>query len=142
MAKRKYQVAVILINYNSSRYTLDCVNSIFTRTSSDLHFQIVVIDNDSRPDDHYQLKVLQSKEHIQVFRSKINIGFSGANMMGVQLANADYYYFLNNDCLLIDDCLEKLYSFLEQHPQVANCSGEMFDAALEYSRNFGYFPSL
>ena len=142
MAKRKYQVAVILINYNSSQYTLDCVNSIFARTSRDLHFQVIVVDNDSRIEEYEMLESLRSKQDIEVFRSKINIGFSGANMMGFQLADADYFYFLNNDCVLVDDCLGKLHAFLEQHQEVANCSGEMFNAKMEYEANFGYFPVL
>ncbi len=141
MAKRKYEVAVILINYNSSQYTLDCVNSIFEKTTG-CHFQIIIIDNHSGIEDYNRLELLHSRKDIQVFRSKINTGFSGANMMGVQIASADYYYFLNNDCVLLDDCLGKLHFFLEQHSEVGNCSGEMFNAAMDYEPNFSYFPSL
>ena len=142
MGKRKYQVAVILINYNSSQYTLDCISSILARTSVDLHWQVIVIDNNSRQEEYQKLGSLRSREEVQIFRSKINMGFSGANMMGVQLANANYYYFLNNDCVLLNDCLGILHSFLEQHAEVANCSGEMFISNLKYEPNFGYFPTL
>ena len=130
MGKRKYQVAVILINYNSSQYTLDCINSILARTSADFRWQLIVIDNDSRPEEYQKLGILRSREEVRIFRSKLNMGFSGANMMGVQLADADYYYFLNNDCVLLNDCLAILHSFLEQHAEVANCSGEMLTATV------------
>lgn len=131
-----------MINYNSSQYTLDCIDSIFAQTSSDLRFQVIVIDNASVPEEYARLRPLESREHVLVFRSRLNTGFSGANMMGVQLARADYYYFLNNDCILLEDCLKTLYDFMELHPDAGNCSGEMFNAAMEYEANFGYFPVL
>ena len=142
MGKRKFQVAVILINYNSSQYTLDCINSIRTRTTLDLRYQIIVIDNASRVEEFREIEFLRSIPDVQLFRSKINTGFSGANMMGVELADADYYYFLNNDTILLNDCLSILHSFLEGHERVANSSGEMFTASGEYEYNFRYFPTL
>src|SRR5258708_40281264 len=109
MTKRKYQVAVILINYNSSQYTLDCVETIFAKTSKELTFQIILIDNNSAPEESRKLERLASYADVQVFFGNINLGFSGANMAGVGLADAEYYYFLNNDCVLLNDCLEILY---------------------------------
>lgn len=142
MANSTYQVAVILINYNSSQFTLDCVNSIRAKTAAGLRFQIIVIDNNSRPEEYQKLAKLDAQEDVRIFRSRINTGFSGANMLGVQWADADYYYFLNNDCILLNDCLGILHAFLEQHREVANGSGEMFVASGEYEVNFGYFPTL
>ena len=42
-----FEVAVIIINYNSSDYTLQCVNSIIEKTNSELNYQIVIVDNAS-----------------------------------------------------------------------------------------------
>lgn len=63
-------------------------------------------------------------------------------MLGVQLAHADYYYFLNNDCILLNDCISVLHKFMEQTPSAGNCSGEMFNAKGNYEYNFRYFPTL
>lgn len=136
---RKFQVAVILINYNSSQYTLDCINSIRSQTS--VRYQIIVIDNNSRSSEFEILSALEYKE-VTLVRSKLNVGFSGANMMGVQVADADYYYFLNNDCILLNDTIGILHAFMEGNPSVANCSGEMFNAKNRYEYNFRYFPTL
>jgi GT2 family glycosyltransferase len=140
--KREYQVAVILVNYNSSEYTLACVDSILAQTTAALRFQIVVVDNNSRLEEFVKLAALKELMHVQLFRNKINTGFSGANMMGVQLADADYYYFLNNDCVLLNDCLALLHSFSEQHTRVASCTGLMFNADMEHNHSFNYFPTL
>lgn len=138
---RKYQVAVILVNYNTSHYTLNCIQSI-QRLTATVNYQIIVIDNNSRMDEFNQLSHLQGQAHIQLVRSKINVGFSGANMMGVQRADADYYYFLNNDTILLNDCLGILHQFMEGNPKVANGSGEMINGKGVYEYNFRYFPTL
>ena len=142
MEKRKFQVAVILVNYNSSKYTIDCIQSIFKQSSSTTHFQVIVVDNNSEKEDFQRLEEVKGLENVTVFRSKLNVGFSGANMLGVQLASADYYYFLNNDCVILNDCLSILLDFMESHPHVGNCSGEMLISNDKYEYNFRNFPSL
>ncbi len=136
---RKFQVAVILINYNSSQYTLDCINSIRSQTS--IRYQIIVIDNNSRLSEFEKLSALEYKE-MTLVRSKLNVGFSGANMMGVQVADADYYFFLNNDTIVLNDCLGILTSFMESNPEAANCTGEMFNGNNEHEYSFQHFPTL
>ena len=44
-------IAVILINYNSAKYTIDCIESIWDKTSSNLNYEIIVVDNNSKSDD-------------------------------------------------------------------------------------------
>ncbi len=138
---RKFNVAVILINYNSSQYTLDCVKSI-QKYSAAISYQIIIIDNNSRVEEFEKLIALRDHKEITLIRSKLNVGFSGANMMGVQVANANYYYFLNNDTILLNDCLGVLSAFMDSNPDAANCSGEMFNAHNQYEYNFRYFPTL
>jgi GT2 family glycosyltransferase len=138
---RKFQVAVILINYNSSQYTLDCIRSIQNCTTA-INYQIIVIDNNSRSAEFEKLSVLHEYKEVTLLRSKLNVGFSGANMMGVQVADADYYYFLNNDCILLNDAIRILHEFMERNPHVANGSGEMINANNRYEYNFRYFPTL
>ncbi len=141
MSSRKYQVAVVLVNYNSSQYTLDCVQSVRALTAT-VRYQIIITDNNSRPDEKAMLNALQGLPDVQVIFSNENLGFSGANMLGVKAADAAYYYFLNNDCILLNDCIGILYEFMNNHPEAANASGEMFIADGTYEYNFRYFPSI
>lgn len=138
---RAYQVAVILINYNSSQYTLDCIESI-RKHSSSIRYQIIVVDNNSRPEEYAKLLSLEKQDHILLIRSRLNVGFSGANMMGVQQANAEYYYFLNNDTILLNDCITILFDFMHGTPKAGNASGEMINGKGVYEYNFRYFPTL
>ena len=138
----KHKISVILINYNSSRFTRACIDSIAKHTAPDLSYHIVVVDNNSEPDDYQQLNDLTLNPKVQLVRSKINLGFAAGNMYGVQFTTAEYYFFLNNDCELQNDCLTSLLNFCEQHRQVGICGPQMYDAAGQPQRSFDYFPAL
>jgi GT2 family glycosyltransferase len=105
---KKYEVAVILINFNSNDFTIKCIESIIDKTSKDLNFQIIIIDNCSEKEDYIKLEKYYSqnkKSNINLIRNNINVGFGAGNMLGVHYSNANYLAFVNNDSLLINDCL-------------------------------------
>jgi len=135
-------VSVILINYNSSRYTKACVESIIKNTPDNFSYQIIIIDNNSEPEDYANIYELSSNTLIQVVRSKINLGFAGGNMYGIQFANSEYYFFLNNDCEVKNDCLSILSNFCDLHNAAGLCSPQMYDSAGNPQRSFDYFPTL
>ena len=102
-----FDIAVILINYNSSEHSINCIRSIIEKTSKNLNYQIIITDNCSEKEDYLKLKsfcVEVNFPNLELHRSNINSGFGGGNMFGVQFANANYLAFLNNDTLLKNDC--------------------------------------
>jgi GT2 family glycosyltransferase len=138
-----YDVAVIIINFNSSAFTLGCVESIVRVTPATCRYQVIVVDNNSREEDWARLATgLEQQEQVTLLRSVLNVGFAGGNMLGVQQANAEFLFFLNNDCELLNDCLGILTRFAHNHPHVALCSGQMYEGAGRFHPSFGYFPSL
>ena len=62
--------------------------------------------------------------------------------MGVQNIDADYYFLLNNDCILQNDCVGILYRFCEHNEQVALCSPQLLDSSGEPVPCINYFPTL
>lgn len=122
-------IAVILINYNSAKYTIDCIKSIWDKTSSDLDYEIIVVDNKSEMDD---LKLIDSfineekKSNLKLIKSQINTGFGGGNMIGAQVANAKYLAFINNDSIFINDCLSLLYNAMEANANYGVCGPKAY----------------
>jgi len=141
-----YDVAVIIINYNTSNHTINCVNSVISNAASSIKYKIVVVDNGSEIKDYELLRSsiekLSSDNPVTIFRSRINTGFSAGNMAGVQLVNAKYYFFLNNDCILQNDCLSILYDFGEQHPEAALLTPQLYNVDGNHQTCVNYFPSL
>lgn len=142
----EYDVAVILINYNSSSFTIDCISSILQKTDTAISYGVVVIDNASEGADYTSLvdglSQFDEKIPLHLFRSKINTGFSTGNMMGIQFISAKYYFFLNNDCRLQNDCLDILYKFCEENTNTALCSPQLYNEKGEHHPCFDYFPYL
>ena len=139
-------VSCILINYNTSKYTLACINSILENTNSSIKFEIIIVDNASNLEDYKRLENQISgmnQENLKLVRSKINTGFGGGNMMGVQNSdNCKYYAFLNNDTLLESpETLRSLVTFMDENPNVGVCSPQMLDANKNFRKTIDHFSS-
>ena len=140
---RRHTVTIIIINYNSSQYTLPCIESITANVASNLHYNIIVVDNNS---DEIDFNVLAAKceewPHVTLVRSVLNLGFSGGNMLGVQHANADYLLFLNNDTIFLNDNVTLLLEFMYAHSNVGICTGQMYNGEGLSVSSFQDFPAV
>ncbi len=136
-------VSVIILNYNSGDYTLNCVRSIRERTSPKIDFEIIIVDNNSRREEFEKLNPLRKTENVKIVRTEINLGFAGGNMRGFKEASpSKRVFFLNNDCELLNDNLSILTEFMEKNPNAALCAGQMRDADLNPMKSICYPPSL
>ncbi len=136
-------VAVIIINYNTAKYTLECIASVQQHTEPSISYEIIVVDNASQASD-YQLLAnnFPSEEHISLHRSDVNTGFGGGNMIGASLAHARYLLFLNNDALLLNDCLGLLHHYMEANTQVGVCTAQNYDEHENHVPSFDHDKGL
>jgi GT2 family glycosyltransferase len=107
-----------------------------------MDYSIVVVDNNSRPEEFSRLDALQDMDRIDLIRMPVNSGFSAANEAGMKKMPARYYYFLNNDTVLQNDVLSILYNWMENNPQTGIASGQMYYEDGSRGINFNYFPDL
>lgn len=137
-------VAVILVNYNSSAFTLDCLASIAaTSASGGPSRHVVVVDNHSSEIEYALLRDVQSRfPGVTLIRSNVNLGFSGANMLGTQVIDARYFLFLNNDTVFQNDVIGILFGFMELQPDAGICTAQMFDGGYSFTKSFHYFPHI
>lgn len=137
-------VSVIIINYNSFEYTHGCITSIIEHSKGLVNFEIIVIDNNSKAPDLEKLDSLLEFSKVKLVKSPVNMGFSGGNTSGVANAStsADYYFFLNNDCVLINDVISILTSFMNKTANAGILTAQMFNAEREIQPSFEYFPSV
>lgn len=119
-----FKISVIIINYNSSEYTINCINSILSNTDKSLSFQLIIVDNASQLEDLEKLKIGLSDinfKNLIFVESKINTGFGGGNMLGVQAANGEYLAFINNDSVFENDCLTIMINEMESNSEIGIC---------------------
>lgn len=139
-----FDIAVILVHYNSGNLTTDCIKSIISHTSPNLNYQIIVIDNGSEMDDYQNLKQLCSTidfPHLQLVRSKLNTGFGGGNMLGTHYANAKYLAFVNNDTLFKNDCLSILKTTVENNNDIGIAGGQAYRPNGDFMGSLDHFAS-
>ncbi len=116
-------VSIIIVNYNTEKLLNDCLASIYEKTS-DITFEIIVIDNDSEKGslDNLIKKFPSVKFHF----AQQNLGFGRANNLGATLASGKFLFFLNPDTLLINNAVGILCNYMESHPLTAICGGNMY----------------
>jgi len=138
-------IAVILINYNSAKYTIDCIKSIWDKTSTSLDYEIIIVDNKSELEDVTLLESFinqEKKGHLKLIKSKINTGFGGGNMIGAQAANATYLAFVNNDSIFINDCLSLLYQAMQTNENYGVCGPKAYKEDGSILPTLDHFASL
>ena len=145
MKKKEYDISIIIINYNSSEYTGRCITSILNTTPPEMNFEIIVVDNASESADFQALQdeiIKMDNENIFLVRSRINTGFGGGNMHGVQRAVSKYYLFLNNDTVLRNDCVKSCYDFMECTEDAAVCGPQIYNEESQKVVGFDHFTSF
>ncbi|MDT8288051.1 MAG: glycosyltransferase, partial [Elusimicrobiales bacterium] len=136
-------ISFITINYNSSHHTIDLVDSIIKRTSPACLYEIIVVDNASEAADYKALKDAMGRfPRVSVVRSRVNTGFSGGNMLGVNSARGQYYFFINNDCVLLNDCATILKEFIDSQKGAAAATAEITDEQGKVLSSGKLFPSV
>ena len=140
-----FDIASIIINYNSSKLTQECINSIISKTNPSLNYQIIVVDNCSEKEDYLALKHFCDSHpfaNLQLVRSKINTGFGGGNMAGFHFANAKYIAFVNNDTVFLNDCFSILKNAVEKDNSIAMVGGQSYSETGKQMVAFDHFASL
>ena len=117
MKQYPFLLSVIIVNYNSTEYVVDCLESIF-RNCSHLSLQLIVVDNAS-PDNGQLVIAKRYGERIEMIESTYNRGFGGACNLGLQRAEGRYILFLNPDTVLLNDAFSPLVSYAEHYPDTA-----------------------
>lgn len=132
-------VSIILINYKKSRMTADAVVSVKEKTSG-VTYEIIVVDNDSKDDIE---AVMSELPYVKLIMSPVNLGFGKANNLGRKSATGKYLFFLNNDTLLRNNAVKILFDYMESHPEVGLCGGNIFDANGNPAQSYSvYLPCI
>lgn len=107
---KSIDVTIIIVNYNTKKLTIDCIKSIIEFTK-DVVYEIIVVDNASIDDTCHEIRKLFPD--IKLIESEINLGFGKANNLGATYANGKYLFFLNPDCLLLENSIFKFFNYFE-----------------------------
>ncbi|ATA94025.1 glycosyltransferase family 2 protein [Capnocytophaga canimorsus] len=132
-------VSFIIVNYNTKKLTLSCLDSIYKHTQ-DINFEIILVDNASI--DGSVKAIEQQFPDVKLIKSNENLGFGRANNLGVRYAQGEFLFLLNSDTLFIENSLKKMYDFFkanEKKMKMGVLGSLMID---EYGKVNGFGSSI
>jgi GT2 family glycosyltransferase len=110
-------VAIVVLTWNNSIDTLECLDSVSQLTYPNLH--TIVVDNGST--DGSVDRIRQRYPAIDLLVLASNLGYAAGNNAGLQHAlelQADYILILNNDTLVAPDLIDELIRVAEANPRI------------------------
>ena len=100
---------VIIVNYNAGELLQSCVRSTLVAGAR----RVIVVDNGSRDGSVEAAESAIASEQLTVMRNGDNLGFARACNVGAQASDADVLLFLNPDCVLAPEALERMMGVLD-----------------------------
>ncbi|MCC5933563.1 MAG: glycosyltransferase family 2 protein [Balneolales bacterium] len=110
-------VSIISVNFNGLAYTLQMIESV--KQVSWPNVEIIVVDNASKQDP---AEIESRFPEVKLIRSSENLGFAGANNLGVAAAKGEYFIFLNNDTEVHPGFIGPLVAEFQKDPKLGMAS--------------------
>ena len=113
------KVSVITVNFNQALITEDLLKSL----SLENHYpetEIIVVDNGSAINHVPEWKT--KFPDVSFIRSDVNLGFAGGNNIGINEAQGNYYFLINNDTEVTKGLIDSLVHILDTNPDVGMVS--------------------
>lgn len=137
MVKIKMDLSIVIVNYNTKKLTIDCIQSVL---NSKLNFQyeILVVDNGSSDGSVEQIKSLFP--HIKVISNKENVGFSKANNQAIRRCSGRYVLLLNSDTIVNENTLDTIICFMDRETSIGavGCEVNLPDGTLDKACHRGF----
>lgn len=125
----KKKVAIIILNYNTWKETLDEI-SLCSTVLKIQYPDIIVVDNASSNDSAFRLQEESLKSKFVFLQSEKNKGYSAGNNIGLRYAynkGYDYALILNNDILFDDaELIEKMTNIFSKDDNIAVVNTDIF----------------
>lgn len=106
-------VYIILVNYNNTKDTVECISSIIE--SETINYKIIVVDNASSEGTIDKVKSFGDK--VILIKNQDNLGFAKANNIGIEYAlnqGASFIMLLNNDTIVENGAISKMLHIAEK----------------------------
>ena len=117
LLERLPSVAVIVLNWNVTDDTLECLRSLLLVDYP--RFEIVVVDNGSVPSPRQRITTeFPSATYLE---TGINLGYAGGNNVGIRHALAaghEYVFVLNNDTIVEREVLRRAVAVAESDSRI------------------------
>lgn len=130
-------LSIVILNWNVRDLLERCLASI---KSDRFTLEAIVVDNASSDDS---VAMVRSKyPDVRVIANETNLGFTGGNNRGLEVARGRYVMVLNPDTEMIGDAIDRLIDYLDARADVGAIGPQLLnpDRSIQPSRR--RFPTL
>ncbi|MBN2452802.1 MAG: glycosyltransferase [Candidatus Omnitrophica bacterium] len=111
-------MSIIIAVWNQLGYTKLAVESIL-RNSAGIPFELIIIDNGSRPEVKQYFDGINDKAPLTYIRNDRNLGPIRAINQGIAAARYDYIMVIHNDVIIMDErWLQKIAEVMDKDPKI------------------------
>jgi GT2 family glycosyltransferase len=138
IAMKTINLDIIIVNFNSTDYTIECINSI--RKKSGLsNYTINVVDNCSTDDPERIKKIFPE---IDLINNTKNIGFGRAVNRALQMTNGELILLLNPDSVFSNGKFNEIIDFIKKNKNIAIVGPKVLDYDGEIQGSARRFPNI
>jgi GT2 family glycosyltransferase len=132
-------LSIIIVTYNSSAYIQACLRSIVEQMREVDH-EVIIVDNASS--DETIRMIEQEFPRVTLIPNPLNLGFAGANNLGLQRARGEFVLLINPDTRWKRGDIKKAIHLLEGHPEIGALGGRLTLEDGSWQKSHGNFPTL
>lgn len=132
-------LSIIVVNFETPEYTIECVRSIY-KNEPRCSFEVIVIDNGSKDSSLECLR--RELPQVLCIETGSNLGFSQANNLGINNAQGNFILLLNSDTKILDNSFDKMLEYLLANPHVGAMGPRQLHGNGKLQLSWGSFPTL
>jgi len=107
-------VSIITPSYNSSKFIVECVNSVISQTFQ--NWEMIIVDDCSNDNSRDIISELTAKdERLKSIFLEENVGAAEARNVAIKQARGKYIAFLDSDDIWVVNKLEKQIAFMNDN---------------------------
>jgi GT2 family glycosyltransferase len=140
--KKWPKVAIIVLNWNGWRDTIECLESLQRITYP--NYQIIVVDNGSTDDSVKQIR--EKFPHLTLIEANKNLGYAGGNNVGIKYAlksEAKYMLITNNDTEVVNpEFLNQMLDVMKTDCKIGILGPKVLNSKRQIQDTILYVPTL
>ncbi len=119
------RTTVVIPNYNGIKYIKACLASVF---AGSIVPRVIVVDNASTDQSReFVEREYENSSNLTLISLPENTGFCHAVNVGIEAAETEFVFLLNNDTTIDKDCIRQLEEALDEDKRIFSVSAKMID---------------
>lgn len=128
---------IIIVNYNSTQYAIQCIESIY-RIAKNRNVNVIVVDNASTD---MPKEIMNRFPRIQYHENNKNLGFAKGVNLAARKTSAKFILLINPDAILLDGFFDSIYDYIADNENVAVLGPKIFEQNGDIQGSARKFPT-